>query len=107
MEMNNIGIQGLNLTSDLGGKPFHRPVCLLTISIEQQWQHVKVRTKYGQSPGQAGIALIDTGIAAGPCLDEHTGFYTKTLKPLMDPPGCTAGPTFLIECIDVQDSQGT
>ena len=101
MEMNNIGIQGLNLTSDLGGKPFHRPVRLLTMSIEQQRQHVEVGAKYSQRPGQAGVTLIDTGISAGPCLDEHMGFYTKMLKPFMDPPGCKAGPTFLIVCIDV------
>ncbi len=71
MEMNNIGIQGLNLSADLGGEPFHRPVRLLAMAIEQKRQHVEIGTKYGQSPGQAGVTLIDTGIAARPGLDKH------------------------------------
>ena len=30
-----------------------------------------IGTEYCQSPGQAGITLIDTGIAARPGLDKH------------------------------------
>lgn len=104
MEMDDIRVQYVNLVRDACGNPFHRPVCLLTVAIEEKWQHVDIGTEYRQRSGQRGVAFTDTGIAAGLGLDEQMRFDVEVSKSFMNPPGSSASASFMIECIDMQNT---